>query len=196
MTDAFHHEAELLLPWYANGTLDASDMDLVAGHVAHCDRCTRALAEQLTLGPQFAVDDARTTALLARQAAARRKLGAQLHNLPPEARGRWRLTLAAVAAALAVGIATPLVVHIGAPQPDFRTLSQPAANPGVVVQVLFAENATRSEIDAVLAEIGGTSLDGPSPLGVHRIELRPGVDARSLTSRIAENPAVRLAALE
>ena len=49
-----HEQAQLLLPWLANGTLDAQDAALVEAHLAECEACRTELASELALRDRYA----------------------------------------------------------------------------------------------------------------------------------------------
>ncbi len=57
-----HHDIDLLLPWYVNGTLDSVEQDRVANHVAVCAICRDSVS--LLTGVQSAVANNIATPIL------------------------------------------------------------------------------------------------------------------------------------
>ena len=49
-----HEQAQALLPWYANGTLDAAESALVDAHLAACAECRASLDVEHALAAQVA----------------------------------------------------------------------------------------------------------------------------------------------
>src|SRR4051794_4838745 len=92
-----HEQTQSLLPWYANGTLDADEAAMVESHLETCDECRGELEAERVLAMRVAslpLDVAHGWALLDRALPE--------HAPPPPARNlpfhRRRITLGWAAA--------------------------------------------------------------------------------------------------
>jgi hypothetical protein len=188
--------AEVLeaIPWYPDG-LGEAQRGLVEAHVAACQDCRRELwiiqgepVHDLPAAP----DAERVWASVLERVAA--EGGAA--PLPAQAAGPLRasprgwvrgasrpLSLAAsIALAVAFGaLGTAVGSRFGGEEPPrYETASAPPAvsAAGPALDVVFRKSASAEEIERALHEVGGSVVAGPSGLGVYRIALRPGADAR------------------
>ena len=108
-------------------------------------------------------------------------------------------TAIGVSLAEARAAAYRLVSSVELPGGQYRTLS--AGNIHVIqsqgqVRVVFAEDITEHELRALLSSIGGTIVQGPSPLGVYTVGIpQPGnrSDLVRLVQTMRVHPKVRLA---
>lgn len=205
--DVRHQELSQLLPWYANGTLEAEDSARLAAHLETCPECRAELASCRQLGER----------LRERQASAPAPHPVQLSRLldrldrplpeeepeprAPRRRDRWpaaaRWLIAAQFAALAL-----LGFALGSrpsSDPGFRTLSaseSPAG--GGRARVVFAEGLAEAELRAFLVEIDAEIVGGPSPLGVYTLSLPPrliGEPRRWLAEHLRSRPELRFVEL-
>ncbi len=165
---------EELLPFYVNGTLDPEE-------TRHLEA---ALAEDASLRAELAFVQALRGVVQEERPQGLGELGERrlLRSIRQEKRAS-RLRRAVVPIAIAASLLlVAQVVTIG-------VLSQDEV-PGVVeplgetaeLQVVFTPDATEAEIRTLLFEAGATIVDGPSALGVYRLD--------------AEDPAAALDALE
>jgi anti-sigma factor RsiW len=185
------HDAELLLPWYVNGTLAESEHRAVEAHLRECAACSGELESVREVRQQarevFA--NAPVPARLRAEVLSRVKAQASRRTLwqslvdalsvrPP----RW-------AAALAVAI---IVVQAGAlgwfalqgtPEPQVRARSVESS--AARIRIVFNPRATEEEIRAGLIALGGRIVDGPSPDGGYVVEL-PAVEPTVLSQRLRE----------
>jgi anti-sigma factor RsiW len=207
-----HETVWELLPWHAKGTLEAPDAVAVEDHLTRCHSCReelarcRQLAASLPDRDTWAPDAADVARLWARiealePAAARATrgrraggLGARLAVLlAGPSPLRWAL---AAQAALIVLLGAALLWPALAPRPDYHTLSRPEQSPdGPRVRIVFAEDATEPEMRALLHQIGGAIVGGPSTTGVYTVRIARGSadgPTRALEAARA-HPKVRLA---
>ena len=187
--NAEHARAELLLPWFVNGTLDESELDLVNTHLEHCADCRRAVELEMDLaqkisapietpGPNFEVVRVQLRGVRQHRRQAR----------------RWRAGAAATASILILVASLFLLVP---EQDEYQGLtSTPGSAAGPIVQLVFAPQTTERELRTLLLESGGQVIDGPSPRGVYRISLPTEADAMATATRLAAHPAVLFAEAE
>ena len=215
-----HQQVWELLPWYVNGTLTGQELHDVEAHLTTCPACqtelTRchdlAAAVRASEDVAWSPSPAHVARVLARiEAAEARRTwvrdwwqGVCAWGLA--ARGmlqttpflvRWTLAAQGV---LVVLLASVLVWQMSSvPGGQYRTLS--AGNDHVPqsqgqIRVVFAEDITEHELRALLSSVGGTIVQGPSPLGVYTVGLpQPGdrSDLVRLAQTMRAHPKVRLA---
>jgi anti-sigma factor RsiW len=161
---AEHQETQLLLPWYANGRLDAPDQARVEAHLKGCARCRAELEEELRLKSDVA--DLPLDVEYDRAAMLER-----LNEPPPRhgglsTRPGRRVGAAWLGWGVAAGLGVVLALGFHAPRPApptvYHALSAPAGSrPGDLV-VLFRPDTTESQIRAALRASGARLVDGPT----------------------------------
>ena len=187
-TNAPVHSVALMLPAWLNGTLSERERGEVDAHLAACDACRRELEEYSSLRT-------RLSELYAGEPGASpqafRGVMAQIGQVGPLQRldGWLRSLLGAPWAPTFAGLL--VVAQLGAltwmasqrPEPEVVSRSVPA--PGARLRVGFLDTATEREIRALLKEVGGRIVDGPSPEGVYVVEIPAATDAaaRALLAR-------------
>lgn len=212
-----HMEIEELLPWYVNETLTSAEQRAVEQHLEQCPACREALQECRALNLQL---HARAEEAWQPPAGHFDRLMADIDRLTPSPtpvktgptlvqrisdwlRGtpspvRWTLALESltVAALVLVLIVTP------APLPDlgYETLSSVKAPPATTesgLQVVFTAPMTVGELQALLQDIGGQIVAGPTSLGVYTVAVtgnEPPVAARNRAlATLRAHAQVRLA---
>jgi len=197
---AVHERVAALLPWYVNGTLDRDEHGLVERHLAVCLRCRTDVAGERRVA--HAMRDIETETLAAGNAFA--ALAGRLHPPRPtlhSRRRRWlprrpRRRLALAAAML--GMLALIVPRLAAPpaRDDFRTLARPSSAAAPVagqLRVIFASELGARAQQALLTQLGGRIVAGPSAAGVYTIAPRPGADAASLLATLRASSGVRFA---
>jgi len=206
-----HEEALELLPWFVNGTLQGNEHAAVEQHVRSCVPCRVALQEQYHLRtmirqqPTVRLSPDKDFADLMLQVDRSRHFG--LRGLL----GGWNRAVAgwlvpSPRRAVTVGV---LVASFGlaawllsSRQPPlepaaYSTSSDTAESTAALVDVVFVDGVTESEMRALVREIGGTIVAGPSDIGRYTIELdAPAVDDdayRALLGRLQRDRRVRFA---
>ncbi len=185
-------EIEELLPWYVNGALSPAETATVEQHLARDPACRaeleecRALArlleahETATWQPKPAAFDrllADIDRLDAAPAPARtdppwwRRILEGLRNTPAPA--RW--TLATQSLALAA-LALALLLPTQPVDPGYETLSDspPALTAEPRLRVVFDDAMNVGELRALLHDVTGHIVAGPTPLGVYTIAVTDG----------------------
>lgn len=216
--DAEHSEMEILIPWYVNGTLSATEKAALERHMAVCEPCQNEALRCQTLAGQlpspqeiwkptpahFAgilADIDRLEVASLQPDASRTKaapgifqrIGAWLSQTPSPV--RWTLafeTLAFATLALFVILPNPTI-----PKTDgvFETLSNaesPAATKGHSIRLVFSEDMTTQELFGLLKQAKAQVRQGPSAVGSYTVEVAPQEEAQSL-SILRAHPKVRLA---
>jgi anti-sigma factor RsiW len=195
-----HAAADVLLPFYANGTLHGEELAFVEQHVRACEQCQRevdwlravygALAASPSLQDATRTVPAHLTELVNR-------------GLRPNWRGRiragwqtahpWtRWLMAAQLAAIAV-LGT-LVATDTREVPSYRTLGlpSPSAQMSDAVAVMFNPGITESDLRRLLLGVGARIVDGPSSTEVYVLEI-PAERAVEALRALRAEPLVRLA---
>lgn len=196
-----HQEAQHLLPWYANGTLDDAEAATVEAHLAGCAECRADLATERALSVEVA-----SMPIDVEQgwAAMRSRIEAQSRAAPSPAapiRPRpasffrrpvpvgWALTAQAAALILMVG-ATRLPGPTA--EPLYHALgSAPASAPGNVV-VIFRPDTAERDLRVALQESGARLVDGPTASDAYVLRVARA-DRIAALSRLRSNSHVVLA---
>ncbi len=202
-------EVQELLPWLATATLDAAERERVEAHLDGCPGCRAELerceAERAAVRTARDLAPAPHPAQLARlfdriergelddeelgEVVARPPRRSLLARTPRAV--RW-LIAAQIAAFAGLGLWALRADE--AASPGFRTLSagQESSAPARL-RVVFAAEATESEIRALLLAAGLEIVGGPSPLGAYALAPRPGGDPRAALATLRSDPRVRFA---
>lgn len=201
-------EIEMLLPWYAGGTLDATDRDRVERYLAHHPELRR----QLDL-----IREERHETIMANEALPTAPVGALerlLANLPLRRSGlqRWRseseglralgllfsqsapraVRFAAYAAAvllLAQGVAiTALILKTNGGA--YETAAGRKGSGGLAFFIAFTDAAPSAAVTGLLQDLDAHIVDGPKPGAIYRILVRtsdrsPSAE-QALRRRLAE----------
>lgn len=197
-----HQQAQTLLPWYVNGTLDPDEVAAVEAHLAECPECRSDLEAERALGHEVAslsldVDHgwAALRDRLEPQPAARgfsplRQSGAFLRRPVPMG---WAITAQAACLALAViGVVSFAPRIRGDSDAHYRALSSAApATVGNVV-VMFKPNASEQALRQALRQAGARLVDGPTTADAYVLHVEPARRADAL-SRLRANHDVQLA---
>lgn len=198
-----HDQAFHLLPWLVNGTLDAPGRDAVEQHVRTCIVCRRELKEQRQL--RAALRDQPTIHVSAQAGLA--ELDRRIDGKPAARRGArgWGGGYAALkpfALATAAGLALLAVLLWLTPLPEigaarYATVATPTAGDTQLIDVVFAQQTTAAEMVALLAEIDGEIVAGPSAVGRYSVRVASGraSDAQltKVVDRLAADRRVRFA---
>jgi anti-sigma factor RsiW len=187
--------AEVLeaIPWYPDGLGDAQ-RGLVEAHAAACDECRRELlmiqGEPTVELPEAPGADRVWAAVLERVAAEGAEAPVRVAPAIAPRRPATRSWVRAasrplpIAASIALAVAFGALGTIAGSRLGDDVYTPATAQRGEVLEagpaldVVFRKSASAEEIESALRGVGGSVVAGPSGLGVYRIALRPGVDAR------------------
>lgn len=186
-----HDDIERLIPWYVNGTLNESEMDLVNEHLAGCAQCTRSVRAEMRFARTMRAAPAGIRQLpdvaVAWQALA--------HELPRR-HNRRGMTVGTVVALLLVLLGGSLLAAGLWQRPAFQTLTTPDTHDGPVVQLMLQPEASDQVLRQVRDGLEGGVLAGPTATGIYRLRLPAGSDGRAHAERLRDLPGVRWAELE
>lgn len=212
-----HAEAWALLPWLANGRIQASDREWVEAHVNACAECRAELAAQRKVATQIqrdgtspesaSTDEQRSFNKLWARIEASESVSAPAHGtagsaLPASRSSRTVRWLAAAVVVQGLGLALfGLNAFNGAsPSDKFVTVADvPAARLNApTVRIVFAPDASIATINTLLAHQGLTIVSGPGTAGNFTAELSAdavasGASADSVAAVISKDPNVSFA---
>jgi len=193
-----HGAVQALLPWYANGTLDAAERTEVEAHLGDCARCRADLDFQRLVrttpvpAPRGDVEQG-WLALRGRLAAA----PAPARPAAPPRAGwalpRWLLPALALQAAFVAAIAAAWLV-LPAPA-EYRTLGAATAAPAANALVVFRPDATEAEIRRALRVADARVVGGPTVTDAWLLRV-PALGAPALARLRAEPAVARVESLE
>lgn len=198
-----HQQAQILLPWYVNGTLDLDEVAAVEAHLAECPECRADLERERALGHEVAnlsldVDHG--------WAALRDRLEPLAATLAPTPLRRpvaflrkpvpmgWAIMAQAACLALAaigvVSFASPRIRPEAAGH--YRALgSADAATIGNVV-VMFKPSASELALRQTLRQAGARVVDGPTAGDAYILHVEPRRRTEAL-ARLRADDDVQLA---
>jgi anti-sigma factor RsiW len=213
-----HAEAWALLPWLANGRLQAADREWVEAHVAECAECRGELAsqrkvatamnsdaspagtdsdEQRSFNKLWARIEASESASLPASAAAR--------GITPASRTsrtvRW-LAAAVVIQGFGLALFGFNALRSNAPANVFKTVADPdpatRRDAAPAVRIVFAPQASVDTINTLLTHQGLSIVSGPGTSGNFTAELSAeavasGASADSVAAVISKDPNVSFA---
>jgi anti-sigma factor RsiW len=164
-----HKQAQTLLAWYANGSLDPDEAAAVEAHLAECSECRADLKLEHRLGAHIAdlpFDADSGWAALRARVESRAAQRPSLREPGTVRLLRRRVPLAWAVAAQAASIAVMFglgVLAVSQPgRPLYRALgSTPAPAAGNVV-VVFKPSTSELELRGLLARSGARLVDGPT----------------------------------
>ena len=171
-----HAEAQRLLPWYANGTLEGEELTQVEAHLADCAECREDLATEQSLARQV-----RTLPSDVERGWA--ALKARIEGTAPESRRasarpwfgrRVSVGWAVAAQAACLAILIPVVaLTLSRPAPLYRTLgSAPSASSGNVV-VIFRPDSSEKTLRTILMQNHARIVDGPTSTDAYVLHVAP-----------------------
>ena len=191
-----HDEAQMMLPWRVNGTLEPGDAALFEAHLAECAECRADLAANLMLRELYAALP--TTGEPARPAL----LGALEGRLPPAGDSSWRFLKRrlssswgkAAQAAVAAAAAVALVLAVAPTEQDsgFRLLGSDAPAQQGNALVMFAPETPERDLRAALEQAGARLVDGPTASGAYIVQVPAQRRAQALEG-LRDLPQVVLA---
>ena len=192
-----HDRAFDSLPWLVNGTLAAAERDAVEQHVRTCIACRRELKEQRLL--RAAMADQPTIHVSAHAGLA--ELDRRLDAKPAREWGVWYAAVQPFALATAAGIALLAFLLWLTPLPElgaeaYETLATDPGGSAQVIDVVFAQQTTAAEMAALLDEIDGEIVAGPSAVGRYSVRIAGRANDAQLArivDRLAADSRVRFA---
>jgi hypothetical protein len=203
-----HASAFELLPWLVNDSLSAAEREAVELHARDCIACRREIKEQQRL---FAALQAQPLVHLSAQNAFA-ELSSQLDGNRHERHERherhaWRdpayvpFLRFGVVAALGVALVGLLLwITPGPPQSPagYATLATEPTARTAQLDLIFTEQTTAAEMQALLDAIGGEIVAGPDDVGRYGVRLTSGAagdaDLEGVLERLASDAHVRFAA--
>lgn len=205
-------ELELLLPWYAAGTLDDHERQRVEAALKTDTDLANSLAlvrEDRDAALELIAQDAVPASMAARFDAAlnaaphpseaHESAPARPSGAGPAARfGAWlsqllsppRLAVAALAAAVLIAVQAGLIVSLLGPGADgsgFTVASEEdddAQAAGLAVLVQLAPDLDMTAFAAFLDRSGGRIVDGPLPGGLFKLRFADAADPDKLMARL------------
>jgi hypothetical protein len=174
-----HEQAQQLLPWYINGTLEGDERAMVEAHLSDCADCRADLVSEQALARDVAalpVDVEHAWSMLSERidaAAPPRRLAEPVPFLRRRVAIGWALG-GPFAAAAAVAFAVAVVPGARPPAGQtYRALgSAPTAAPGNAL-IMFKPDARDGDLRAALTKAGARIVDGPTATGAYVVRIAP-----------------------
>lgn len=203
-----HEWAKEAVPWLINGTIGDADARRLRAHFDSCEECRRdlQLEEQLarTLAARPAVDYAPQASLAkmmkrldrSEMFSPRRWLFGRLAPTDERRRRMISFAIAAQAATMVVlVVALAWLVWKPEPKPAYVLAGAPVLSLPHL-QVIFDDKTSAADILAILAEVKGRVIGGPSSAGVYLVAFDAGADAlKSAAQALQGHPRVRFVAV-
>lgn len=209
-----HAEAWSLLPWLANGRIEAADREWVEAHVAACAECRAELVSQRMVATQMNRDASAPrnendeqksfNKLWARIEAAESATvpvsGASGGSGASRASRtvRW-LAAAVVVQAIGLGVIGASALRSDMNKDEIVTVADPEARPNApAVRIVFAPAASIDTVNTLLSHQGLSIVAGPGTQGNFTAVLSPdavasGASAESVAQVISKDPNVSFA---
>jgi anti-sigma-K factor RskA len=196
-----HAAVDALLPWYVNGTLRGEELQRVERHVEACPACRQevdwlrevfAACVAATPLPEAPASEAAGVLACPRRVSRSGSWRASARQGWQSTPSWMRLLMAAQLAGIVI-LGTLLAVDAGN-EPVYRTLgsSVRSASSGEAIAVIFDPAITEAELRAVVGEIGGRVVDGPTSTNAYVLEV-PVARSWGALARLRAEPKVRLA---
>jgi anti-sigma factor RsiW len=190
-----HAQAQRLLPWYVNGSLETEEQAQVEAHLADCPECREDLKAEQALARQV-----RTLPSDVERGWA--ALKARVEGDSPEPRRsvarplfgrRIPMGWAIAAQAASIAILVPLLVlALSRAQPLYRTLgSAPTAASGNLV-VIFKPDSPEQTLRTILMQNHARIVDGPTSTDAYVLHVAQGRRAEVL-ARLRSDHNISLA---
>jgi hypothetical protein len=173
------------MPWVLQGTAPRDDSEWLMHHLAHCEPCSIEFAQQSQLRCALSLP----TDVPVDVEAGLKHLLERLDASEPET-PLWRLwssgnrltralAVAVVVQAIGIGMLGAWMWKDATPQPQYRTLSQPApVAPTGAIRVVPTASITVSDWNHLLHNLGLRVVDGPNDMGAYTV-VANGSPARS-----------------
>ena len=170
-----HEQAQMLLPWRVNGTLEPGDAAVFEAHLAECAECRDDLTANLALRELYAGMPAvnrpmRPSLLQALDDGSKPRPGTNWRFLTRQLSTGWgRAAQAALAAAAAVAVI--LLVAPAERGGDYRLLGSDAVAPRGNAIVLFSPDTAERDLREALEQAGARLVDGPTASGAYIVQV-------------------------
>ncbi len=179
-----HQDVLDLLPWYVAETLSDEERQAVAEHLDACLECSLELAQyqELRLADlELSTDIPPAPANMLQRALAQiddyENARIPMPQPAPAERTWWdafwnpqpgfaRLVMAAQFA-LVLALAAGLLLRND--EPDYGVLGGPSD--GAAISIQFVDTATEAQIRALLTDMEGVIVDGPSAIGLYTVRV-------------------------
>lgn len=175
VNETAHVEAARLLPWFANGTLDAAEQDRVHRHLDSCVDCSRDFAELKAL--RESIQGPAVSVLVPKPNAEEflDRLDRPRCTTADSTRSPQRLLLAASVAALAIAAGLYwAATRSQSAGNTYVTATAPAAvrEFDYVLALRLASGTSAGERADLKKSLGASALNGPDEGGGYRLEVR------------------------
>jgi anti-sigma factor RsiW len=162
-----HEKAQMLLPWYANGTLEPGESTVLEAHLAECDQCRAELAADRRLRELYAATSAPGQPV-------------RPVRIPPATGASWPLArrlssgwgkVAQLALAAAAAVTLIVVVMPNQRDGEYRLLGSGDATAQGNAIVLFSPDTAARDLRAALEHAGARLVDGPTASGAYIVQV-------------------------
>ncbi len=197
LDQAAHKVADVLLPWFVNGTLEGDELAFVQQHVSRCGRCQREVEWLRGLHAACIAGEQAAGAM-----PALRNLRRRLEE-PPRGRGslvalRQLWTRAQPWSRWVIAAELAMIVVLGAwmlPAADspalYRTLGAgPASVPTGSIVVVFDPTTPEADLRRILREAGARIVDGPTQANAYVLDVPARRKEQALQALRAEHATV------
>lgn len=191
-----HEQAQMLLPWHVNGTLEPGEAAIIEAHLAECEECREDFAANVALRRLYASmplehGPARPASLGAAGAGIGSRAASSARFLKRRIGSSWGRTATAAFAA-AAAVALMLVIAPSQRNDDYRLLGSDSAEaPGNAI-VLFSPDTAERDLRSALEAVGARLVDGPTASGAYVVHL-PEDERSAGLEQLRELPHVILA---
>lgn len=190
-----HAEADRLLPWLVNGTLDDDERRQVEQHVAECAQCQREVDWLHTLQAQYRDHDVGADHASHAMKRLRHRMGKiSTRTATPASlsstwrrRGRQLAWLAAAQAAIIIAMGATLLQdrHV-----TYHTLSAPTSK-GSLLVVVFDPRISEAQMRQLVRAGNGRIVGGPTETGAYLLSV-PDEQAAFTRKMLHDSPAVTM----
>ena len=194
-----HDEAEELLPWYANGQLDAADRARGEAHLSSCAHCRQQLAMERRLIEEFqaiAPEVESGWARLRARVEAPRRIRVDKSPAPrPFAELRALLSRPAVATLATAQVAFVVLAGgalLSLSKPVYHTLGSAPAPASANLIVMFRSDATEEDVRDVLRASDASIVGGPTAANAYLLHVAP-TERQSALVKLQSDGNVQLA---
>ena len=176
-----HHEAQRLLPWLANGTLESGEREWLQEHIGNCAECRRGLQELQALQAAILEPGKAPPGVDAGWRRMRSRI-ATLHRDASVERGAWssrwrqapRWLAAAVAAQVLLAIALGFAWWgMRTSPPTYHTLASAPRSTGDLL-VVFDPRISEAQLRRLLDASDARIVDGPTDAGAYVLSVPAG----------------------